>query len=552
MHALWLLPCLAFHLAAQTPLTAPIRRVRLHPDTAWVTRSGAARVAAAGVHRFVIRDLPPGLSQDDVRVAARGPEGSRLGDLFLGAEVRKVTETPEYKALKAEWEAARDRVDGLEAEGEALQREVTFLTGLQAAYDKEISARLTSALPGATAVVDLSKGLQGRLAEVLTRDRRRRRDLEQAREVFQRLNQDLAKRNAERSTSPSTATVEVATSRPGEVEVDLTYRLPGAGWRPSYEARLAGDGRTLELVLQATVQQTTGEDWKGVQVEITNARSGRNLALAAYRGPAELDAALPAPPPPPAPRQVAKRAAAAVVELSAGITQNAYVADVAPAEAAPLEEAQGLAATWVLEGAKDIPADGEEHRFRVLARDLQPELSLVATPRLDPLVHRVARFQMPQGVPLFPGSQVVHYAGTQRVGQGALELPAPGQPYQLGFGPYRGVRVELKRTQALRESVGTFSKDLQWTLRERIVVANETASPVQVELLDRELKPSSDKVRITALPEATPSQEGPVPGVRAWRVAVPAKGEGAVVLGTQIRIPAGMVLSGAGDLHLPQ
>ena len=234
------------------------------------------------------------------------------------------------------------------------------------------------------------------------------------------------------------------------------------------------------------------------------------------------------------------------------VNATATVEAVAEPQAAPLEEAQGLAATWSLDGPKDIPADQEPHRFRMLSRDLDPGLALVATPRLDPTVVRVARFPVPAGLPLFPGAPVTHYAGTQRVGQAALELPAPGAPFQFGFGPYRGVRVELRRVDALREAVGTFTKETQWTLRERLEVANDTAEPVQVELQDRELKPASDKIRVTTLAEATPSKEGAVPGVRVWVLPVPAKGKGSVTLATQIRIPAGETLSGGEDLHLPR
>ncbi len=557
----WLLPCLALTLAAEAPtaLTAPIRRVRLHPDEAWVTRVGRVRVAGAGVHRLLLRDLPQGLELDDVRVAASGPQGSRLGDLGVGAETRKVTETADYKALKAEWEGVRDRQDVLEAEGESIAKELAFLSGLQAAYDKEISARMTGALPGAAPVVELSRGLQGRFGEVLTRERRRRRELEKVKEDFRRLDEDLRKRAAERSASPAQATVEVATDRAGEVEVEFTYRIRGAGWVPTYEARLGADGRKLELAIFATVRQGTGEDWNRVQVEITNARSGRSLALAQYHGPRLVDSALPA-------AEVAERRMKARSSLAPGVAQNQYLQAPAAAvvevvaaggamdaaEAQPLEEARGIAATWALEGAKDIPADNEAHRFRILARDLEPALALVATPRLDPTVHRVARFPVPAGIPLFPGAAVVHYAGTQRVGQTALEMPAPGAPFQFGFGPYRGVRVELRQVEALKEAVGTFTKDIQWTLRERMEVANDTAEAVQVELLDREVRASSDKVRITPLPEATPSRESAVPGVRAWTLAVEPRAKGAVTLGAQIRIPAGCVLTGADDLHLPR
>ena len=559
MNPLWILPCVSVGLAAQVPveLHAPIRQVRLHPDEAWVTRVGQARLAAAGNQRLVIKDLPAGLTIEDLRVAAKGPQGTRLGDLSVASQARKVTETPEYQALKREWEGVRDHQDALEAEGEALAHEQSFLRGLQAAYDKDISARLSATLPAPGSVVELSKGLEGRMADLLTRDRRRRRELEQVREQVQRLDNELRQRSAQRSASPSQVTVELAVSRPGEVEVSLSYRTRRARWEPGYEARLSGDGRKVELVLFATVRQASGEDWTGVDLEVTNSRSSRSLILARYDGPQivshrdqELEAG--------APRRSRKVMALPSPAQDLAAAQNLMVApeaeapvEAAPAEAAPVEEARGLAATWALAGAKEVPADNEPHRFRVLSREIDPELDLVAVPRLDPTVYRVARFQAPAGMPIFPGASVVHYAGTQRVGLAPLELPAPGKPLQFGFGPYRGARVSLQRLEARKEQVGAFTKESQWTLKERFSVANDTGEALAVELQDRELKSASDQVRITPTPDSTPSQEGPLPGVRAWRIKLAPKGEAAVLVGTVIRAPANGQIIGLGDLRLP-
>ena len=139
-----LLPFLALRLlaAAPLPMAAPIQSVRLHPDEAWVTRIGHAHAAAAGSITFLIRDLPPGLGLDDVRVAARGPQGTRLGDLVLAAEVRKVTESPEFRALKKEREEARDRQDALEAGGEVL-----LATQIRAPLDGAVSGLAELRLP---------------------------------------------------------------------------------------------------------------------------------------------------------------------------------------------------------------------------------------------------------------------------------------------------------------------------------------------------------------------------------------------------------------------
>lgn len=545
-------------LVAQTPvpLAAPIVRVRLHPDEAWVTRSGAARVAA-GTTRFVLRDLPPGLRLDDLRVSASGPEGSRLGDLAVSAEVRVVTETPEYKALALEREGLRDRRDALESEGEALAHELAFLKNLQATYDKDLSTKLATATPNPAAILELSRGLRVRLGDLLGRDRARKRDLEKLGQEERRLDAQLALGSGGHRAAPSRVTVEFTAARPGEVRIDLSYRSRAARWQPAYEARLGADRRGLELVLYAAVTQRSGESWEGVKLEVSNVRASRSLALPRYDG--ALEAGWRAEPLQLAPGAATGFASVALRDeqdkRQASYTANVYAA--APVTAAEeavttvLEEAQGLATTFALDGVKDVPADGEPHRFRVLARELSPDLRLVAAPRLDPTVYQVARFPAPTGLPLFPGAPVVQFAGTQRLGQTTLAVPAAGQPFELGFGPYRGLRIALTRLDCRKELVGAFSRERQWTLRERVDLANDTGEPLDVEVQDRILRSTVEQLKVAALPESSRPEER-TPGVNTWTLRVPAQGAAAVHFALQLRAPLEGVLVGLEGLRLPQ
>jgi len=225
--------------------------------------------------------------------------------------------------------------------------------------------------------------------------------------------------------------------------------------------------------------------------------------------------------------------------------------DADEGEAATLEEAQGLATTFTLDGTKEVPADGEPHRFRVVARDLAPDLRLMAVPRLDPTVYQVARFATPSGIPLFPGAAIVQFAGTVRLGQTHLAMPSPGQPFELGFGPYRGVRVSYTRVDARKEQVGTFTKERQWTLKEKFEAANDTAEPVEVEVQDRILKSTVEQLKIAASPDTTPGEERS-PGVRTWTLRLQPKKGATVQLGTVIKAPLEGVLTGLEGLRLPQ
>ena len=550
MRSILLLPALSLLLAAQDPLAlkAPITRVRLHPDEAWVTRVGRLRLEGAGVHRLELADLPPGLALEDLQVSARGPAGTRLGDVGVRADVRAVTETEAWRRLEAEREKLRDRRDTLEATRDSVAHEAKFLKDLQATHAKELGSRLTYTLPSLQGVADFGKGVQQRLAALLLEERKASRDLERLAKEEKRLEAEMAQRQGQQRTAPSLLRVELATSAGGAVEVEVAYRQTQARWRPTYEARLSEDRKTLALGLYAAITQKTGESWEGVRLEISNARPSRDLAYARFDGPQLVGVEAPlarrhdvgaAPAAGPAQLAFAENRVASAPRPDATVE---VVASVAGAEM--VEEVTGLAATWALEGAKDIPSDGESHRFRIQGRDLSPALALVSVPRLEPNVQQVARFEAPGAFPLFPGAPVTHYVGAQRLGESALGLPAPKQPFELGFGPYKPLRVSLRKVDRHEEQVGAFSKERQWSLRERIEVANDGGEALEVEVQDRALKSQQETVKVTTLPETTAGAEERVPGVRTWRVKVPAKGTATVTLATQVRAPLEGSLSG--------
>ncbi len=542
-----LLPALLQVLSAQAPvpLKAPITRVRLHPDEAWVTRLGRLRLEEAGVHRLELRDLPSGLTLEDVQVSARGPAGTRLGDVAVRADVRAVTETEAWKKLEAEREGLRDRRDALEATRDSVLNEVKFLKEIQATHAKELGGRLTYALPATQGLVDFGKGLQQRLAGLIQQERRATRELEKLTREEKRVEAELAQRQGQQRTAPSLIQVEVTTPGPGGVELEVAYRQAQARWRPAYEARLAEDRKTLALGLYAAITQRTGESWEGVKLEISNARPSRGLNYSAFEGPqvvalallqkgtVEVVASLPT-----------GRPMGATAQLAGGVAadtrSNTFLVDgenVTEDSAEMVEEASGLAATWLLEGAKDIPSDGQPHRFRVAGRDLKPTLALVALPRLEANVQQVARFEAPGQFPLFPTAPVTHYVGAQRLGQSALALPAPKQPFELGFGPFKPLRVGLRKQDRKEEVVGTFTKERQWTLRDFLEVSNDGAEAVEVEVQDRALTSNQEAVKVLTLADATPGFEERVHGVRTWKLKVPAKGTGTVVVATQVKAP---------------
>lgn len=55
-----------------------------------------------------------------------------------------------------------------------------------------------------------------------------------------------------------------------DVSIELTYRVPGARWAPSYTLRIENDAQA-KLELRAVVAQQTGEDWSGATLTVSTA-----------------------------------------------------------------------------------------------------------------------------------------------------------------------------------------------------------------------------------------------------------------------------------------
>ena len=547
------MPCLTLTLAAQAPipLEAPLAAVKLYPDEAWATRIARSQVASGGTHRLLIAGLPPGLTLDDVQVSAKGPAGSRLGDVSLSQDTLAVDESDGWKQLQADREALQDKVDALESQAESIQREITFLETIQAAQSTEASAKLTTAPPDGAALLSFGEGVQGRLGQLLLQNRHIARDLARLAAERQRLESALARLQGQARSSPSRVLVELTTPAAGAVEVQLSYRVRQARWQPAYEARLSADRRTLDLALYAAVTQRSGEDWTGVRLEISNVRPSRNLDLPRFFGARSVGWREAPAPPPPAPAYGATAMMVVSGEpggVEAGVSLDKSVEPVdlpmARVANATLQTTSGLALDFRLAGAKDVPSDGDPHRFRLMDETVKPDLELIATPRLDPAVYQVVRFQAPGTLPIFPGAPMVQYLGEQRLGQGPLLKPAAGQPYQLGFGPYRGLRVTVRPTEHKLDLVGAFTRERQWTLRDRFDLTSELAEPVDVEVQDRLLKSTLDAVKVTDLPETTPGAQELLPGVRTWRVHLEPGQTGSVTVATQVRAPKEGLVTG--------
>jgi uncharacterized protein (TIGR02231 family) len=258
---------------AQTVATEVVR-VLVHPGVAAVERVGATSITVGGALHLAA--LPVGLDDDSVQVGIVGPAEVRAVRVELAAVA-----TVDAGAADAEVVAARAALAQRRAERDAVTQ---GLAALAALAPVEPRAELPT-LPDWDAVVAARAALVELGRQRLAAGRERLAALAEELADAERAVAAAEERRARASSSTRAAgelyKVVVAIVLPrgegGAVTVTCRYRIAGARWAPTYVARLI-DGQ-VQLERRAVVAQATGEDWRGVALELSTAAPTRRVAL---------------------------------------------------------------------------------------------------------------------------------------------------------------------------------------------------------------------------------------------------------------------------------
>lgn len=491
-------------------LDAPITGVTVFRDGARVTRSGMADIEA-GLRRVRIGELPAVADPASVRVAVRGT-GVALLDVEVSKRHRAQTQRQNLARLREDVERLRDEVKALEDEDAAESAALAFLEHLSESSATSMARAVSAGRAGyeelarmAGHLTDGTAGALGRRRAIAARLRGTRRELDAA-------EARLATAERGRGTTEAYSEVSVVTEArgPASAEVELSYHVSGASWKPLYDLTLKGE--TLTVAYLAEVTQRTGEDWPEAPVVLSTARQGESQGLPEL-DPWYISRAVPR-------RMMPMRARGGMVAASAGAEGIAYaaapMAAAAPGGAVP--EPMDLAAevgepgevgagiTYTVARPLAVPADGGPHKTTVARFEAGAVLDYLTVPVLA--AEAYLRATVTNGsLLLLPGTARVFH-GSQFVGETALETVAAGEEFEVQLGVDDQIRVErkLRRRSTSKALVGgTRTVDIAY----ETTVDNHRDARVKVSVHDH-VPVSRDgdiKVRLREASPAAASQD---------------------------------------------
>ncbi|NIK58974.1 DUF4139 domain-containing protein [Kribbella shirazensis] len=527
---------------------APIVAVTVYPDRARITRRGVVTVPG-GDQVVYVEPLPLAMEDDSVRVSGRGPATVLGVDLMTRHHPQAPDET--VAELERERLAVQDEVAAL-ADADDVQAQLDmFLGQLAKRAGRSFARTLASGAnrsdgaggAGGAGGADGAQGAAGMelsgftdsLADRLSAVRSTRRELtaqrRQAEERLAAVGRRLAALTERRRPDRRSAAVTLAVESEVEMEIELSYVVPAAGWTSSYDVRLQGDRLTLNWY--GLIKQQTGEDWPECDLTLSTARPTVSAKVPEL-DPWYLNRARPPMPPAPAGVPLSRGAGPAFTE------QLQSAPEFAAAEATV---EQGVtAASYKPPRPVAVPADGAIHRATIAAIDLDAELDYITAPVRSTDVQLRATV-VNSSAHTLPAGRAAVFHEADFVGSAALPLWAPGEDVELALGLDDRIRVERKlvRREASKATLGsTRRRQVEYETR----IENHTPRSARITVLDQYPVAGDHEITVKQLTAEPEPAETTDLGVVTWKLDLEAGAESVITLAFRVDTAKSVVLTG--------
>lgn len=477
----------ALSLLALISLALPLQSqakpvsVTMYPQGAMVTEEEVFR---PGQGRIIL-SLPAGADAESLSVSlsAGTVQESRM-------RIRN-TPSPAMKKLQKERDEVQSGLARVAAERENISFERLFWAEPPVTVEGKNKKELHRQ----------AKETQERLAAIADRDvalDSRQRELERRLRVLESRMESLGRHND--------AVQECVLVLEGEepVTVRWTYFLAGASWQPRYRVLAGEKDQKARVLMDAVLRQTSGADWKGVNVTLSGADTSGRVS------------------PPALPDWIIKDTLP--VMRSANLMAAKAVADAAPVQ----EYAAGT--LWNL-GKVDVPAEGSLTR-PVSSHEFSASFFRLARPALEEKVWLAAEIR-DDDIPVLPAGQALFLVDGMENARGVFSLE-PGRK-ELFFGVDQLVSVSERNLPVSAAPATDEGMTVRrWKKSVDIRNGHDRSVTVRVEAASPIVRDASTQVAFTAEPEAKSGEDG---AFRFWNIEVPAKKNSGIVYEVTVTEP---------------
>ena len=532
-----------------------ITEVVVFQDRALVTRQAEVELEP-GVASIRLSGLPGTIEEQSI--TARG-EGTAEVVLF-GASLKTTQLTdspsPRVKDLEDKIEALRDTRQEIEDRKKVFADKHEFLKSIRAASLDQLGKDLVTKQPSVSDVASLAAFLEDELAKMYQSLHQADLELRDIDEELNRLERELGELRVsfhERETETSIE-VDLEAHTSGTFVLEVSYRLPGAKWAPTYEARAMSSGGDVQLTSYGQVRQRTGEDWNDVAIHLSTAKPAVGARMPevepwylSIRPPVHLVAKLLDAAAPMRQEQYEREDKARAFESRYDVQAGrAAMAPAAVAQAAV--SAQGPAVHFTLPKRETILSDWQPRKVAIQSYEFSAAFAYEISPKLSPRAYLRAKVTNEGDSILLQGPVQVFLDGAF-VGTSSIDVIGPKEEFDLSLGIDERIRVERKQLSAKVDvSVLPGFHGRIKTIDYQYLTTVENYGQIDADIIVIDQLPVSqyDEIKIENVqlnPEPTEEVKDK-PGVKRWAFKLPSAGKKEITLSYRVRHPVGMSVAG--------
>jgi uncharacterized protein (TIGR02231 family) len=466
---------------------ATVKEVTLFPNSAKISEIAKINPQCDKGKCISIITLPPQADPESLVVSLPAQSHVKIEDV----QIKPVPVQDETKIADL-----RKQIVGLEASKKEMQAKLQALEVQLQFWQAQTKAK-TKTLADTNKLADaIGKNVRKSSQEKFANETQLEKIEKNIKKLQEELNQIAGKKETAWEITLTTSGVSQ-----NEIIFPYTYSLAGCGWLPLYRIEALPAGKSVSFFWEAEIWQSSGEDWKQVQLNVATLQPVINA------NPPEIPAWIIKP-------RVLYKASRKQDAAAASLMQK-EASDNEALGAAPAETQNTTYSVWSL-GKNNIPA-GNRQRLKIKDESWPAEILFLARPAINPQVFVRALVKLDKPAEIPPGQAIFIIDGAIL---GKREFSFAGSEGELFFGTSPLISV-TSSTIADQSDTKTIFQDKQTRSWQWLIEA-KNSSNTDIKLRIEEPVPQARNKKIHLNFKQNPEPEEKDHYKFVWLLDVPA------------------------------
>lgn len=426
---------------AEIEPTSSIQHIIVYPDSAMIKKQ-AVFPMKKGQNVIRISGITSNMVDASIQTSIKGSAGVKIADV-------KVEKTYLAKVSHEKTEKLKARLENLEELIKTNTNQIAVLNSSTDYLKKVVPFPQNQKIT--TAEVDAHvKFFTRSLSENYEKIAKAEGKLKKLWEEKKAVERELGKLSSLTDESKSIVISTFSQDDSRNIMMVFSYIVTRAGWFPQYDLRADSDAN-VAIDCFAIIKQSTGEDWKAVDMEISTAKPfvyGTAPALS----PWFVDIYQPRP-------AMYKSARTKGFEDAETMLsrESKDITDSGKLYEQPQVKAETSSFSFMLPRKVNVPSDNQPHRIMIASVSKESKFNYYAVPELSKYSYLQADLKNPFLFPLMKGRMNI-FLDNRLVGSTFLKKTMlPDEDITLSLGVDEGIKVEKKLVKKFTESAGAFA-----------------------------------------------------------------------------------------------